>query len=348
MTERGNFEHGTTHLIDRERAARSQFEAERETLRQIRSRRISVLVCVPKILDVLREHILRVLPEAADAPTEQSHVAIRWWRYRRIHQLLGFKFWAFVVGAAPLDPKLEEFWSQLAFVVVQGYGLTETAPIVTLNHPFRTHRGTVGTPIGGVEVRIASDGEVLVRGPNVTSGYYNAPTQTAAVFEDGWFHTGDIGRIDEDGFLKITDRKKNIIVLSNGKNVAPQPIESQLLRSEYISQLMLIGDKQKSIAALVVPNFDALKEYGKKQNLETENVAILVEAKEIRQLVRDEINRLVADFADFERPKMFTVINREFTQEQDEMTPTLKLKRRVILEHFSDEIKGMYGGESAD
>lgn len=212
-----------------------------DIVRQIRSRRISVLVCVPKILDVLREHILRVLPEAADAPTEQSHVAIRWWRYRRIHQLLGFKFWAFVVGAAPLDPKLEEFWSQLGFVVVQGYGLTETAPIVTLNHPFRTHRGTVGTPIGGVEVRIASDGEVLVRGPNVTSGYYNAPTQTAAVFEDGWFHTGDIGALDTSGRLTVHGRKKEVIVTPEGLNVFPEDVERVARTARGVRDVGVVG-----------------------------------------------------------------------------------------------------------
>ena len=138
---------------------------------RVREWRVSVLVCVPKILDVLREHVLRMAPNAADPPKGLS-IPARWWRYRSIHRAFGLKFWAFVVGAAPLGPELEEFWKRLGFVVIQGYGLTETAPIVTLNHPFKTNTGSVGTPIGGVEVKIAEDGEILVRGENVTEGYY--------------------------------------------------------------------------------------------------------------------------------------------------------------------------------
>ncbi len=192
---------------------------------QIRSRRISVLVCVPKILDVLREHVLQLAPELADPPTDNVHVARRWWRYRRIHRLFGMKFWCFIVGAAPLDPDLEAFWSRLGFLVVQGYGLTETAPIVTLNHPFKTKRGSVGTPIAGVEVRIADDGEILVKGDNVTTGYFGAAEDTAAAFDDGWFHTGDLGALDDAGRLQVLGRKKEVIVTPEGLNVYPEDVE---------------------------------------------------------------------------------------------------------------------------
>ena len=154
--------------------------APEDIVRQIRERRMSVLVCVPKMLEVLREHILRVAPEAADLPVTM-HWAKRWWNYRRIHRLFGFKFWAMVVGAAPLDPELEAFWGRLGFVVVQGYGLTETAPIVTLNHPLRAARGAVGKPIAGVEVRIAEDGEILVRGENVTTRVLQRPGRNTRV-----------------------------------------------------------------------------------------------------------------------------------------------------------------------
>ena len=150
-----------------------------DVVRLIKRRRVSVLVCVPKILDVLREHVLRAFPEAAEAPPPGISIPGRWWRYRRVHSAFGVKFWAFVVGAAPLPPDVEEFWRRLGFVVVQGYGLTETAPIVTLNHPFKTSKGSVGTAIQGVEIRIAEDGEILVRGENVTSGYYVAGTPNA-------------------------------------------------------------------------------------------------------------------------------------------------------------------------
>lgn len=196
-----------------------------DIVRQIRTRRVSVLVCVPKILEVLRDHVLHVAPETAEPLARPEHVARRWWRYRKIHGLFGYKFWSFVVGAAPLDPEVEAFWSRLGFLVIQGYGLTETAPIVTLNHPFRTRRGSVGTPISGVEVSIADDGEILVRGANVTAGYYNAPQETAAAFRDGWFHTGDIGAVDAEGRLTVRGRKKEMIVTPDGLNVFPEDVE---------------------------------------------------------------------------------------------------------------------------
>jgi long-chain acyl-CoA synthetase len=198
-----------------------------DIIEEIKIRRVSVLVSVPKILDVLREHLLRIAPEAGrDAPDE--HVARRWWRYRRIHRLFGWKFWSFVVGAAPLESALEAFWGRLGFLVVQGYGLTETAPIVTLNHPFGTRKGSVGKPIAGVEMKIAPDGEILVRGENVTTGYFNAAAETARAFEDGWFHTGDVGEIGSDGQLFIRGRKKEMIVTPEGLNVFPEDVERVL------------------------------------------------------------------------------------------------------------------------
>ena len=192
-----------------------------DIVRQIRTRRVSVLVCVPKILDVLRDYVVHLAPEVAAPLDKPEHVARRWWRYRKVHRLFGYKFWSFIVGAAPLDPEVEAFWSRLGFLVIQGYGLTETAPIVTLNHPFRTRRGSVGRPIGGIDVAIADDGEILVRGDNVTDGYYNAPEATAAAFRDGWFHTGDIGAFDADGRLTVRGRKKEMIVTPDGLNVFP-------------------------------------------------------------------------------------------------------------------------------
>ncbi len=200
-----------------------------DIVRRIRTRRVSVLVCVPRILDVLRDYVVHVAPEAAAPLDKPEHVARRWWRYRRVHRLFGYKFWSFVVGAAPLDPEVEAFWSRLGFLVIQGYGLTETAPIVTLNHPFRTRRGSVGRPIAGIEVRIADDGEILVRGGNVTGGYYNAPEATAAAFRDGWFHTGDVGALDADGRLRVHGRKKEMIVTPDGLNVFPDDVERAVL-----------------------------------------------------------------------------------------------------------------------
>jgi len=212
-----------------------------DIIRQFRDRRISVLVCVPKILDVLRDHILRVAPEAATPPPEGMHWAKRWWHYRRIHRMFGFKFWAMVVGAAPLDPELEAFWGRLGFLVVQGYGLTETAPIVTLNHPLRARRGAVGKPISGVEIKIADDGEILVRGENVTSGYYNAPEATREAFADGWFHTGDIGELDSEGRLMIRGRKKEMIVTPEGLNVFPEDVERAINEQTGVLDSAVVG-----------------------------------------------------------------------------------------------------------
>ena len=212
-----------------------------DIIKQVHDRRISVVVCVPKILDVLRKHVIQSIPELAQNSSEPKNVVSRWWRYRRIHRMFGFKFWAFVVGAAPLDPELEAFWSRLGFLVIQGYGLTETAPIVTLNHPFRTKAGTVGTPIGGVDLRISPDGEILVRGDNVTSGYYNAPTDTASAINDGWFHTGDIGSLDSTGRLTVKGRKKEVIVTSDGLNVFPEDVERVLEAIPGVREAGVVG-----------------------------------------------------------------------------------------------------------
>jgi long-chain acyl-CoA synthetase len=211
-----------------------------DIIRQIHDRRVSVLVCVPKILEVLREHLVRVAPDTRDSP-EKMHWMARWWRFRRVHRMFGLKFWAIVVGAAPLDPALEGFWKRLGFVVVQGYGLTETAPIVTLNHPFHAAQGAVGKPIAGVEVRIAEDGEILVRGENVTRGYFNAPEETRTAFRDGWFHTGDIGELDEKGQLRIRGRKKEMIVTAEGLNVFPEDVEQALAVQPGVREAAVVG-----------------------------------------------------------------------------------------------------------
>jgi long-chain acyl-CoA synthetase len=220
-----------------------------DIVRLIKTRRVSVLVCVPKILDVLREHIVHAFPEAAEPPPPGISIPGRWWKYRRVHSAFGFKFWAFVVGAAPLPPDVEEFWRRLGFAVVQGYGLTETAPIVTLNHPFKTSKGSVGTAIQGVEIRIAEDGEILVRGENVTSGYY-APESKAqspepkadSVFDsEGWLHTGDIGERDEQGRLFIKGRKKEMIVTPDGLNVFPEDVERVLDEQPGVRESAVVG-----------------------------------------------------------------------------------------------------------
>jgi long-chain acyl-CoA synthetase len=239
-----------------------------DLLRLIQSRRVSVLVCVPKILDVLREHVVRTFPEADDPPPAGISIPGRWWRYRRVHSAFGLKFWAFIVGAAPLPPDLEEFWRRMGFAMIQGYGLTETAPIVTLNHPLKKATGgSVGTPISGVEVRIADDGEILVRGENVTSGYYvdesqGPATAVAATDGEGWLHTGDIGERDADGRLFIRGRKKEMIVRPDGLNVFPEDVEGVLHELPGVRESAVVGattDGEERVHAVLVlePGADA-------------------------------------------------------------------------------------------
>ncbi len=226
-----------------------------DLLRLIVSRRVSVLVCVPKILDVLREHVVHAFPESAEAPPAGTSIPGRWWRYRRVHRAFGLKFWAFVVGAAPLPAELEEFWRRMGFAVIQGYGLTETAPIVTLNHPFKTSKGSVGTPIAGVEVRIAEDGEILVRGENVTTGYYGDGATQRVLDDQGWLHTGDIGDRDAQGRLFIKGRKKEMIVTPEGLNVFPEDVEQVLNGLPGVVESAVVGvadGGQERVHAVVV------------------------------------------------------------------------------------------------
>ncbi len=234
-----------------------------EIVRQIKKRRISVLVSVPKILDVLADHVARLHPAVRNTPDKKESVARRWWRYRAVHRLFGWKFWSFVVGAAPLESSLESFWGRLGFLVVQGYGLTETAPIVTLNHPFSTSKGSVGKPIAGVEIKIAPDGEILVRGENVTKGYFGAPEATGAAFEEGWFHTGDIGELDSDGRLFIRGRKTEMIVTPEGLNVFPEDVERAVNAVPGVKDSAAVGVTQNGeervhVALVVEPGTDPL------------------------------------------------------------------------------------------
>jgi long-chain acyl-CoA synthetase len=234
-----------------------------DIVRQISTRRISVLVSVPKILDVLREHVryefpetqrLHPAPDSGVAPLPAEKWYRRWWRFRRVHRAFGLKFWSAVVGAAPLDPTLEEFWGGLGFVVVQGYGLTETAPIVTLNHPLHARKGTVGKPIHGVDVKIAEDGEILVRGDNVSQGYVGAGDGSRTL-ADGWLHTGDIGSLDDQGRLSILGRKKEMIVTPDGLNVFPEDVERALLAQPGVRDAAVVGrrwDGEERVHAVLV------------------------------------------------------------------------------------------------
>lgn len=249
----------------------------------------------------------------------------------------------FVTGGAPLNPATGMFFEALGLPILEGYGLTEL-PVISLNRPGEEQLGTVGPPLPGIEVKIAEDGEILARGPSLMRGYFGKPEATAeAIDSEGWLHTGDIGEMTPDGKLRITDRKKDIIVLANGKNVAPQPIEACLKRSPFISEIVLLGDRQSSIVAIIVPAFDRLRIWAKQNELPITDLEGLLKRAETRKLFKEEIDRLSTHLADFERIKRFTLISEPFSIETGELTPTLKVKRRVIREKYAALIEHMAG-----
>lgn len=250
-----------------------------------------------------------------------------------------------ISGGAPLSKEVGTFFKIIGITILEGYGLTESSPVISCNPPQANRIGTVGKPIPGVEVKIADDGEILARGPNIMLGYYNNPEATqAAVDPDGWLHTGDIGQLDADGYLRITDRKKEILVLSNGKNVAPAPIENTLITSPYIAQAVVIGDNRNFVSALICPNFDTLARWAKENGVGGNPSDWIADAK-VKELIRSEIDRLMTDFARFETIKEFVLLREELSQDKDELTPTLKFKRRVILKNYAKEIDAIYAGE---
>ena len=247
-----------------------------------------------------------------------------------------------ICGGAPLSRDIAEFFYALGLRIMPGYGLTETSPVLTGSTPSRVRFGTAGVAIPGVELRIAEDGEILARGPNVMMGYYKNEADTREVLRDGWFHTGDIGRFDEDGFLIITDRKKDIIVTSGGKNVAPQPIESLIQASPLIASAVVVGNSRKFISALVVPDFDKLEAYAKAHGIAFEGRADLSRRPEIAAFLLEEVNRMTPGLASYERVKRIAVLDRDFDLDLGEVTPTLKVRRNIVEQKYADVIESLY------
>jgi long-chain acyl-CoA synthetase len=254
----------------------------------------------------------------------------------------------FVSGGAPLAKDIGEFFHAIGLIVYEGYGLTETSPVLAVNTPGHIKFGTVGRPIPGVEIRIAPDGEILARGPNIMKGYYKKEAETREAFEGGWFHTGDIGHLDEDGFLVITDRKKDLIVTSGGKNVAPQPIENLLKTIPYISNVVVIGDRRKFVSALVVPNFEKLEEWARSAGIAFGSREELVRDKRVEAFLQAEIDKATPNLASYERVKKLRALSRDFELEQGEITPTLKVRRGSIEARYRELIDGMYREEPLD
>jgi long-chain acyl-CoA synthetase len=267
--------------------------------------------------------------------------------YAKLRERTGGRIRFFVSGGAALPRELGEFFEAVGIRIIEGYGLTETSPVLTVNRLDDYRFGTVGKAIPGVDIKIADDGEIMAKGPNIMKGYYNNPKATAEVIDkEGWFHTGDIGMFDAEGHLMITDRKKHLFVSSGGKNIAPQPIENLFLQSKYIDQFVLIGDGRMFCTALIVPEFDVLREYTAVRGIAETAEADLIANIDVRQLFQDEIDRLQKDLPHYERVRRFELLPAPLTVEAGEVTPTLKVKRKVVEQQYSHLIERMYEGTS--
>lgn len=263
--------------------------------------------------------------------------------YAKIRAGVGGRMRAFISGGAPLARELAEFFWAVGVPVYQGYGLTETSPVVAVNLPGANHVGTVGRPIPNVEVRIAGDGEILVRGPCVMRGYYQKPDDTRAVLSsDGWLATGDIGALDAGGYLSVTDRKKDLYKTAAGKFVAPQPIENALKTSPLILNAALVGDKRKFIAALIVPNFANVEAAARKAGRTFASRAAMAADPWVHELIAKEVEKLTSHLAQYETIKRFALLDHDFTFDNGQLTFTLKLKRRAIADRYADEIERLY------
>ena len=259
----------------------------------------------------------------------------------KVRGRLGGRVRFVVSGSAPLSVPVAEFLFAIGVPVVEGYGLTETAPVLTVNPLEAPRPGSVGVSVPGVEIRIAADGEILARGPNVMQGYYDKPEATAEAIVDGWFHTGDIGRLDADGYLTITDRKKEIIVTAGGKNVAPTPIEAELKRSPIVAEAVLIGNRRPCITALLIPDFDALAhELGTPSGADAREEAVA--RPEVKERLGEVVATVNAALPRHEQIKEFAALPAEFSIATGELTPTLKVKRRVVEERWGDTIEALY------
>jgi long-chain acyl-CoA synthetase len=262
--------------------------------------------------------------------------------YKKLQEKTGGNLRFFISGGAALPRALGEFFEAIGIIIVEGYGLTESSPVIAANRVEEYKFGSVGKPFPGVQIKIASDGEILAKGPNIMQGYYKNKKETEATIKDGWLYTGDIGVFDADGFLIITDRKKHLFKTSAGKYIAPTPIESMFLASKYIDQFVLIGDRRMFLTALIVPDFEAVKEYADARKIPYEKVEDLVRDEEIYKMLDKEMDQFQKKLANYERVRKFVLLDRPFTIESGEITPSLKIKRKYVEERYQDLIEQMY------
>jgi len=263
--------------------------------------------------------------------------------YSKIYQKMGGKLRCFISGGAPLSKELAEFFYSVGILILEGYGLTETSPVISVNRLDRFKFGSVGLPLSHVETRITDDDEIVVKGPSIMVGYYKDEVATKEAVQEGWFHTGDLGKLDSDGFLYITGRKKDIIVTSGGKNISPQNIENTLLADPLFSQVVLIGDQHNYMTALIVPNFEQVKLILKAKAIPLEgSPRDLVREQAVHDLFRARIGERTKDMASYEQIKYFALLPSEFSQEKGEVTLTLKIRRKTVAQHYAEIINRMY------
>jgi len=260
----------------------------------------------------------------------------------KIQAKLGGRINFFISGGAPLSAEVAQFFFAAGLPIVEGYGLTETSPILTVNPLDKPKFGTVGRPLSNVEIKIAEDGEIMAKGPNIMLGYYKMPEETREVLVDGWFYTGDIGVIDDDGYLKITDRKKELIVTSVGKKIAPAPIEKTVQNSSYIETVVLVGEKRRYITALIVPDFHNLRVFAEESHISAETTQDLIAHPKVLALIKEEVDRQQNGLAHYQQIQKFSLLEKPFSIEAGQLTPTLKVKRKVVVEEFAELVNRMY------
>ena len=267
--------------------------------------------------------------------------------YSKIKAKLGGNIKFFISGGAPLSPDVAEFFAALNVIILEGYGLTETSPVLTSNVPGEIKFGFVGRPLDNVQLKIGNDGEILAKGPNIMMGYFKNKEATSEVINsDGWFHTGDIGEIDKEGYVKITDRKKSLIVTSGGKNIAPAPLENALLTSKYIDQVLVIGDKRNFLTCLIVPSFENVKDYLLSRNKELTSNQAIIDYPDVLELFEKEVDASMQKFSKFEQIKKFSLLSRQLMIEKGELTPKMSIVRKKVSENFKDKIEEMYKGSN--
>jgi len=345
----------------------SKFDKLAEVMLQIRP---TVFVGVPRVFEKIREEVERhaglipfmnrVLAWAVRVGARQAETVYSGrkpssllWKladklaYARVREAFGGRVRIFISGGAPLGIDTAKWFASMGIALWEGYGLTETSPIIALNTPIRQRMGAAGVPMPNLDLKLAEDGELLVRGPSVFAGYWNQPAATAKAFDqEGWFHTGDIGHFDADGFLFITDRKKELLKTSGGKLVAPQPIENKLMVSPFVAQAALVGDRHKFVSVLLSPNFAALEEWARQKGIVASSRAELVADSRVTALYAEIIRGVNGSLANFETLKRFRVVSDEWSIDSGELTPSLKLKRRVITTRYAALIDALYEDEA--